>query len=92
MKFVAAVLTLAAVATAAPAEVVARTNPPTGGTCNLTGNNDGHVTCCGGLLGGLLCNVLAIGSTCNSGQSVYCCNSSQSGLINIGLLNCVDLL
>ncbi|KFG78260.1 hypothetical protein MANI_020356 [Metarhizium anisopliae] len=94
MKFVAAVLTLAAVATAAPAEVVARTTP-TGGQCNLTGDNKGQAVCCNSaipILGQLLCNVLAIGQTCNSGQSTYCCSgNSNGGLINVSLLNCLAL-
>lgn len=84
MKFVAAVLTLAAVATAAPAELVART---TGGDCNVNGNNDGRVTCCGaGLIGGLLCNVLAIGNTCNSNQETKCCKTDSSvSLVSPGI-------
>lgn len=77
MKFVAAVLTLAAVATAAPAELVART----GGACSINGNNNGKVTCCNAgipILGQLLCNVLALGDTCNAGQSTYCCDGSSA--------------
>jgi hypothetical protein len=39
------------------------------------------VTCCNSaipILGQLLCNVLAIGNTCNSGQSVYCCKTDAT--------------
>ncbi|KID93776.1 restless-like transposase, partial [Metarhizium majus ARSEF 297] len=44
------------------------------------------------ILGQLLCNVLAIGNTCNSGQNVYCCDGSSSGgLINVNL-SCIKLL
>ncbi|KAK9445014.1 hypothetical protein VB005_01476 [Metarhizium brunneum] len=97
MKFVAAVLTLAAVATAAPAEVVARTPnpPPPPSTCSINGDNNGKVVCCNSaipIIGQLLCNVLAIGQTCNSGQSTYCCDTNaQGGLINVSLLNCLNL-
>ncbi|KAG8416806.1 hypothetical protein J3459_013636 [Metarhizium acridum] len=91
MKFVAAVLTLAAVASAAPAEVVART----GGACSVNGNNNGNVACCNSgipILGSFLCNVLTLGQSCTVGQTAYCCNNSGSGgLINVDLLNCVSI-
>ncbi|KID74882.1 uncharacterized protein G6M90_00g107720 [Metarhizium brunneum] len=90
MKFVATVLTLAAVATAAPAELVART----GGACSINGNNDGKITCCNAgipILGQLLCNIAVLGSNCNAGQSTYCCNSQSSGgLINVDV-SCIKL-
>lgn len=85
MKFVAAVLTLAAVATAAPAEVVARTNP-TATTCGINGNNNGKVTCCNSaipIIGQLLCNIAVLGSNCNVGQSAYCCKTDA----NVSLLS-----
>lgn len=84
MKFFTAALALAAVALAVPTDIEARTgggNPPTGGTCNINGDNNGKVTCCNSaipILGQLLCNVLAIGNTCNSGQSVYCCKTDAT--------------
>ncbi|KAH0592474.1 hypothetical protein MHUMG1_09745 [Metarhizium humberi] len=90
MKFVAAVLTLAAVATAAPAEVVART----AGSCNVNGNTEGKMMCCDSgipILGELLCNIAVLGGNCNVGQSTYCCNSqSQGGLINVDV-SCLKL-
>lgn len=82
MKFVAAVLTLAAVATAAPAELVART----GGACSINGNNNGKVTCCNSaipIIGQLLCNIAVLGSNCNVGQSAYCCKTDA----NVSLLS-----
>ncbi|EXU95593.1 hypothetical protein X797_011348 [Metarhizium robertsii] len=92
MKFIAAVLTLAAVATAAPAEVVARTDPT---TCSVRGDNTGKVTCCNSaipIIGQLLCNIAVLGNNCNVDQRSYCCNTSANGgLINVDLLNCVSL-
>ncbi|OAA33983.1 hypothetical protein BBO_09374 [Beauveria brongniartii RCEF 3172] len=100
MKFSVAAIAVAAVAVASPTEMKARTghptNPPSGGTCNVNGNNNGKVVCCNSaipIIGQLLCNVLAIGNTCNSNQEVYCCKTSAAGgLINVSLLNCVSLL
>lgn len=86
MKFVAAVLTLAAVATAAPAEVVART----GGACSINGNNQGTVACCNSaipIIGQLLCNIAVLGNNCNVGQTTYCCSNSGSvSLVPLGYL------
>ncbi|KHN94781.1 uncharacterized protein MAM_07377 [Metarhizium album ARSEF 1941] len=84
MKYTTAVLSLAALAIAAPSEIK-RTDE----ACN----NKPVIACCpAGLLGGILCNVLAIGNTC-SGQS-YCCDngSSVGGLVNVNALNCVKVL
>ncbi|OAA78800.1 hypothetical protein LEL_02286 [Akanthomyces lecanii RCEF 1005] len=98
MKFSIAAITLAAVAIASPTEMEARTgggSPPSGGVCNVNGNNNGKVVCCNSaipIVGQLLCNVLAIGSTCTVNQSSYCCKTSANGgLINVSLLNCVSL-
>ncbi|KAJ3495501.1 hypothetical protein NLG97_g3353 [Lecanicillium saksenae] len=97
MKFLAAITALAAVTVAAP-NGGGGGNPPSGGTCNVNGNNNGKVVCCNSaipIIGQLLCNVLAIGNTCNSGQSVYCCKTdatNKGGLINVSLLNCVNIL
>ncbi|OAQ96046.1 hypothetical protein LLEC1_02745 [Akanthomyces lecanii] len=99
MKFFIAAITLAAVAVASPTDMEARTgggSPPSGGTCNINGSNNGKVVCCNSaipIIGQLLCNVLAIGNTCNSNQEVYCCKTSAGGgLINVDLLNCVNIL
>ncbi|OAA55972.1 hypothetical protein LEL_10973 [Akanthomyces lecanii RCEF 1005] len=99
MKFSIAAITLAAVAIASPTEMEARNGgggqPPSGGVCNVNGNNDGKVVCCDSaipIVGQLLCNVLAIGGTCTVSQSSYCCKTSANGgLINVSLLNCVNL-
>ncbi|TQV95445.1 hypothetical protein V2A60_009528 [Cordyceps javanica] len=101
MKFSIAAIALAAVAIASPTEMERRNgggggHPPSGGQCNINGDNNGKVVCCNSaipIIGQLLCNVLAIGNTCNSGQSVYCCKTDAAGgLINVSLLNCVNLL
>ncbi|KAM3486675.1 hypothetical protein MY8738_000169 [Beauveria namnaoensis] len=90
MKFSLATIALAAAAVATPTP-----NPPSGGTCNVNGNNNGKVVCCNSaipIIGQLLCNVLAIGSTCNVGQKSYCCkNTANGGLVNVDLLNCVNI-
>ncbi|KAK8147736.1 hypothetical protein G3M48_001092 [Beauveria asiatica] len=93
MKFSLATIALAATVVASPTGG----NPPSGGTCNVNGNNNGKVVCCNSaipIVGQLLCNVLAIGNTCNSNQKTYCCNTnSQAGsLINVVALNCVSIL
>ncbi|KAM3562753.1 hypothetical protein MY1884_001655 [Beauveria asiatica] len=93
MKFSLATIALAAAAVASPTT----NNSPKGGTCNVNGDNNGKVVCCNSaipVIGQLLCNVLAIGNTCNSGQKVYCCNTSSSagGFVNVDLLNCVSIL
>ncbi|KAJ6789983.1 hypothetical protein PWT90_02939 [Aphanocladium album] len=100
MKFFITAVALAAVAVASPAEMERRTggggSPPSGGACNVNGSNNGKVVCCNSaipIIGQLLCNVLAIGNTCNSNQEVYCCKTDASGgLINVSLLNCASLL
>ncbi|EJP62022.1 uncharacterized protein BBA_09070 [Beauveria bassiana ARSEF 2860] len=90
MKFSIAAIALAAVAVASPVEMEPRTNPS---TCNINGNNNGKVVCCNSLipiLGQILCNIAVLGSTCNAGQTVRCCETdANGGLINISLLNCV---
>ncbi|KAI0853937.1 hypothetical protein F5Y00DRAFT_224028 [Daldinia vernicosa] len=85
-------LALAAVATAAPADIVeARTGGTGTGACSST--NKPNQICCTSLA--LNC-VLALGNTC--GSEAYCCNDSvlngSGGLINLNLnlLNCVKVL
>ncbi|KAM3505380.1 hypothetical protein MY10362_002977 [Beauveria mimosiformis] len=88
MKFSLATIALAAAVVASP------TNPPAGaGNCNVNGKT-GNVTCCNPAINGqILCNVLAR-STCISGQTAYCCDTSgqTGGLININALNCDKIL
>ncbi|KAI1375987.1 hypothetical protein F4677DRAFT_445702 [Hypoxylon crocopeplum] len=77
---------LAAVATAAPTEVQARTDG--GNSCN----NNQQFVCCNGVLNlSCLVQILGLPSTCN-GQS-YCCTTTQGNgaLIDIDALNCVQL-
>ncbi|OAA55359.1 hypothetical protein LEL_10993 [Akanthomyces lecanii RCEF 1005] len=61
MKFLIAAVALAAAAVASPTEMEARTggNPPSGGTCNANGNNNGKVEvyCCKTSANGGLINV-----------------------------------
>ncbi|KAI1656625.1 hypothetical protein F4813DRAFT_363842 [Daldinia decipiens] len=85
------IFALAAVATAAPAEVVeARTTYTGTGSCS---NSQPNEVCCSGLL--LDC-VLSLGNPC--GGQAYCCNNNvlngSGGLLNLNLnlLNCVDIL
>ncbi|KAI1411201.1 hypothetical protein F5Y13DRAFT_64130 [Hypoxylon sp. FL1857] len=83
---------LAAVATAAPAEVEVRTGGNPTPTC---ANEQPNQVCCSGILG-LNCVLSIIGQEC--GGTAYCCNnqavSPSGGLIvaNLNLLNCVSLL
>ncbi|PFH57710.1 hypothetical protein XA68_14673 [Ophiocordyceps unilateralis] len=81
MKFLAAVVALAAVAVAAPADV----EPRTASRCNAVGQRQ---VCCGGLLG---CLVQVLGSTCST--RAYCCETGAStgGLVNVNALNCLSL-
>ncbi|KAM3450363.1 hypothetical protein MY3296_006140 [Beauveria thailandica] len=92
MKFSLATIALAATVVASP---TGSNNPPSGGTCSQNGNNNGKVVCCNSVIpviGDLLCNVLAIGSTCTSSQKTYCCKTEASGgLINVSALNCVNV-
>ncbi|KAI1644923.1 hypothetical protein F4815DRAFT_386144 [Daldinia loculata] len=85
------IFALAAVATAAPTEVVEVRTTNTGtGSCS---NSQPNEVCCSALL--LDC-VLSLGNTC--GGQAYCCNNDvlngSGGLINLNLnlLNCVDIL
>ncbi|PHH81476.1 hypothetical protein CDD83_3573 [Cordyceps sp. RAO-2017] len=87
MKFTALVA-LAGVAAAVPADLEARTGGGGGGgskTCSASGYKQ---VCCNGLLN---CVVQVLGSNC--GNSAYCCktDASTGGLVNIALLNCVSL-
>ncbi|KAI1780920.1 hypothetical protein F4818DRAFT_397223 [Hypoxylon cercidicola] len=72
---------LAAVAIAAPSEVMARTE----GSCTSSVQKQ---VCCNGLLN---CVVQIIGSTCTS--QTYCCdtNAGVGALINIQALNCIKI-
>ncbi|KAM3564440.1 hypothetical protein ARSEF4850_001850 [Beauveria asiatica] len=98
MKFSLATIALAATVVASPTggNPPPGGQPPSGGSCNNNGNNNGKVVCCNSaipIVGQLLCNVLAIGNTCNSDQKVYCCKTDATGgLVNVSLLNCVSLL
>ncbi|KAI1097824.1 hypothetical protein F4804DRAFT_150362 [Jackrogersella minutella] len=79
--------TLAAVAIAAPADVMARTETP---SCTTEQPNQ---VCCSSLLGVLTCLIQLGGTTC--GGSTYCCDNSVSGgtgAINVNALNCVKIL
>ncbi|KAI1474348.1 hypothetical protein K445DRAFT_27821 [Daldinia sp. EC12] len=85
------ILALAAVATAAPAEVVeARTTTPDKGCTNEQPNQ----VCCSGLLGCVLSGIL--GSSC--GGQAYCCNNNVKNgdgniiPINVNALNCVNVV
>lgn len=76
MKFSA----VAFFATAVVASPTWGNNPPPS-TCSINGDNNGKVTCCNSaipIIGQLLCNVLAIGQTCNAGQSTYCCDTDAT--------------
>ncbi|KAI1205048.1 uncharacterized protein F4807DRAFT_465017 [Annulohypoxylon truncatum] len=76
--------TLAAVAIAAPAEVVeARTG---GGSCS---NSQPYEYCCSGTVPVLSCILNILGNSC--GGEAYCCDSQVSGTVAVGALNCVKL-
>ncbi|KAF4589123.1 hydrophobin 3 precursor [Ophiocordyceps camponoti-floridani] len=82
MKFLA-IVALATVAIAAPADVEPRSSV---NKCNVSSQQQ---VCCNGLLG---CVVQILGSSC--ANRAYCCDSngpSTGGLININGLNCVNL-
>ena len=64
--------TLAAVAVAAPTEVVARTE----GGCN---NEQPNQVCCTGILN---CVVQVLGANC--GGQAYCCDASGAGTVSDG--------
>ncbi|CEJ83141.1 hypothetical protein VHEMI03164 [[Torrubiella] hemipterigena] len=89
MKFAIAATLIAAVA------AVPTNSPPKGGDCSINGDNDGQVVCCNSaipILGNLLCNVLALGATCQASQTTYCCSGNGAGgLINVNLLNCLHI-
>ncbi|KAI1395484.1 hydrophobin 3 precursor [Hypoxylon fuscum] len=84
-KAITTLFTLAAVATAVPTEIQARTGGDGGNSCN---NSQQAQVCCNGLLN---CLVQVIGSQC-TGQA-YCCSTTEptGTLINISALNCVQL-
>ncbi|ATY59089.1 hypothetical protein CCM_05564 [Cordyceps militaris CM01] len=89
MQFSLATIAMAAAVVAAP------TGGNTGGgACSINGGtNNGQVSCCSSTLpvvSSLLCGILS--GSCSSGQSVYCCDATQTGLINIGLNNCGKIL
>ncbi|EFY85435.1 hypothetical protein J3459_008230 [Metarhizium acridum] len=84
MKYMAAVLILAAVAVAAPVEVEKRSD-----TCTNTAN----VACCEipAVLGiTLLCDALQPGQQC-SGYSYCCENEGDGGIINVNILDCTQI-
>ncbi|KAL7904249.1 hypothetical protein GGI35DRAFT_463720 [Trichoderma velutinum] len=96
MKYITALLALAATAIAVPTTGGGKGHgggednnggSGGGGTCNT----NQVAVCCNGLLGGILCNIGILGNSCSSGS--YCCdsNAEQGGLINLNLLNCVAL-
>lgn len=73
MKFVAAVVALAATAIAAPAEMETRSRSVKLSECSAQG---GVQACCNsGLLG---CLVQVIGSNCNN--NAYCCKNGPSAV------------
>ncbi|KAI4870583.1 hypothetical protein F4820DRAFT_218229 [Hypoxylon rubiginosum] len=76
---------LAAVAIAAPSEVVARTDSP---SCT---NNQQEQVCCTSVLGVLSCLVQILGQTCTS--QTYCCDTTAptGTLVNIQALNCIKI-
>ncbi|RDA94963.1 hypothetical protein CP533_0126 [Ophiocordyceps camponoti-saundersi (nom. inval.)] len=98
MQFFATVLALAAVAIAAPTEVVEPRAMPAG-SCNAPNQKP---VCCNnqaggtsGILAGILsgaCSVQVLGSNCQA--KAYCCENgaSNGGLINVNALNCVSVI
>ncbi|KAI0131011.1 hypothetical protein F4814DRAFT_456946 [Daldinia grandis] len=79
------IFALAAVATAAPAEVVEVRTTPVGSCTNSQPN---QVCCSNGLLG---CLIPILGQTC--GGQAYCCSDSaiNNGVVTISALNCFQL-
>lgn len=77
MKFSAVAL----FATAVVASPTWGNPPPPPSTCSINGDNNGKVVCCNSaipIIGQLLCNVLAIGQSCDASQSVYCCDTNAN--------------